>query len=119
MDAMGIHAAIVAGGQGTRAFGLTGGRLPKALLPVAGVPIIVRQMRVLQREGVTNVSVLAGHLGEQLQHVLSPEAEVLGLSLRVIIEPTPLGTAGCLTILNSTAHDWLIVYGDMLFDIAL
>ena len=70
----GMHAAIVAGGLGTRAAGMTGDRIPKALLPVAGVPIIVRQMRVLRREGVTQVSVLAGHLGDQLQQALAPEA---------------------------------------------
>jgi mannose-1-phosphate guanylyltransferase/phosphomannomutase len=114
-----MHAAIVAGGLGTRAAGMTGDRLPKALLPVSGVPIIFRQMRVLQREGVTKVSVLAGHLGDQLQLALAPEAAALGVTLRIIIEPTALGTAGCLTALESSTEETLIVYGDMLFDIAL
>jgi mannose-1-phosphate guanylyltransferase / phosphomannomutase len=114
-----MHAAIVAGGRGTRASRLTGDLIPKALLPVAGIPIIIRQMRVLRREGVTHVSVLGGHLGEQLEQVLIPEAATLGLSLKVIVEPTPLGTAGCLSALDRSTHDWLIVYGDMLFDIAL
>ena len=58
-----MQAAIVAGGMGTRAAGMTADRIPKALLPVGGVPIIFRQMRVLRREGVTRISVLAGHLG--------------------------------------------------------
>ena len=31
-----MHAAIVAGGLGTRAAGMTADRIPKALLPVAG-----------------------------------------------------------------------------------
>ena len=114
-----MHAAIVAGGLGTRAAGMTGDRIPKALLPVAGVPIIFRQMRVLRREGVAQLSVLAGHLGHQLQQALEPEALALGLELRIIIEPAPLGTAGCLTALDPAAGDWLIVYGDILFDIAL
>lgn len=113
-----MHAAIVAGGFGTRAIPMTGGSIPKAVLPVGGVPIIFRQLRVLRREGVTRVSVLAGHLGEQLQPALETEAAALGLSLRIIVEPTPLGTAGCLTALDPT-EDTLIVYGDMLFDIAL
>src|SRR5256885_1841205 len=92
-----MHAAIIAGGLGTRAAGMTDGRIPKALLPVADVPIIFRQMRVLRREGVTRVSVLAGHLGDQLQRALAPEAAALDLVLRIVVEPTPLGTAGCLT----------------------
>jgi histidinol-phosphate phosphatase family protein len=114
-----MQAAIVAGGLGTRAAGMTGGRIPKALLPVAGIPIIFRQMRVLRREGVTQVCVLAGHLGDGLQAALEPEAAVLGLELRIIIESTPLGTAGCLASLDPGMQETLIVYGDMLFDIGL
>lgn len=114
-----MHAAIVAGGLGSRAAEMTGDRIPKALLPVGGIPIIFRQMRVLRREGVTGVSVLAGHLGDRLQPVLAPEAAALSLSLRIIVEPTPLGTAGCLTVLEQVTEATLIVYGDMLFDVAL
>jgi mannose-1-phosphate guanylyltransferase/phosphomannomutase len=114
-----MHAVIIAGGLGTRAASLTGDRIPKALLPVAGVPIIVRQMRVLRREGVTRLSVLAGHLGDHLRPALEPEAAALGLELRIIVEPKPLGTAGCLTALDPGAPETLIVYGDMLFDVAL
>ena len=112
-----MHAAIVAGGFGTRAAGMTADRIPKALLPVDGVPIIFRQMRVLRREGVTRVTVLAGHLGNQLQAVRARSRSTrIGL---LIIEATPLGTAGCLSVLNPTTEDTLIVYGDMLFDVAL
>jgi histidinol-phosphate phosphatase family protein len=114
-----IHAAIVAGGWGTRAAGMTGDRFPKALLPVGGIPIIIRQIRVLRREGVTQVSLLAGHLGYQLRQALEPEALALGLQLRIIIEQAPLGTAGCLAALEAAAGETLIVYGDILFDIAV
>src|SRR5579863_9918044 len=96
-----MHAAIVAGGLGSRAAAMTGDRIPKALLPAAGVPIIFRQMRVLRREGVTRLSVLAGHLGEQLARALEAEAARLDLLLRVIVEAEPLGTAGCLTALGT------------------
>ena len=118
-DQTNMHAAIVAGGLGTRAAEMTGDRIPKALLPVGGIPIIFRQMRVLRREGVTGVSVLAGHLGDQLQPALAREAAALGLTLRIIVEPTPLGTAGCLSALDHVMEATLIVYGDMLFDVAL
>jgi mannose-1-phosphate guanylyltransferase/phosphomannomutase len=114
-----MQAAIIAGGFGTRAAGMTGDRIPKALLPVGSVPIIFHQMRVLQREGVTQVSVLAGHLGHQLKTALEPEAGALGLDLRILIEPLPLGTAGCLAAFDPGTEDTLIVYGDMLFDVAL
>ncbi|MFO1248268.1 MAG: HAD-IIIA family hydrolase [Alphaproteobacteria bacterium] len=112
------HAAIIAGGLGTRAHAMTGDAIPKALLPVAGTPILFRQLAVLAREGVTHVTVLAGHLGEQIEPALQAEAARLSLTASVIREAVPLGTAGCLTALNVTA-DMLIVYGDMLFDMDL
>ena len=114
-----MHAVIIAGGLGTRAHAMTGDRIPKALLPVAGIPIVFRQMRVLRREGVEDLTVLAGHLGEQLADPLGAEARTLGLRLDIRVEPEPLGTAGCLAGLTPAHDDVLLVYGDMLFDLAL
>ena len=114
-----MHAAIVAGGFGTRAVAMTGDRIPKALLPVGGVPIIFRQMRALRREGVRKITVLGGHHGDQLRAHLQPEAAALDVALDVIVEAEPLGTAGCLTALAPVGEETLIVYGDMLFNIAL
>jgi histidinol-phosphate phosphatase family protein len=114
-----MHAVIIAGGLGTRARVMTGDRIPKALLPVGGVPIVFRQMRVLRREGVERLTVLAGHLGAQLAAPLGEEARSLGLALDVRVEDTPLGTAGCLATLAPADGDALIVSGDMLFDLAL
>ncbi|WP_179040275.1 HAD-IIIA family hydrolase [Rhizobium leguminosarum] len=113
------EAIIIAGGLGTRARSMTGDAIPKALLPLDGVPIILRQIRVLAREGVQHVRVLGGHLGGQLEPALAPEAEKLGITIDVFVEKSPLGTAGCLTTLDTTSGDVLIVYGDMLFDIDL
>ncbi|WP_064695278.1 HAD-IIIA family hydrolase [Rhizobium aegyptiacum] len=113
------EAIIIAGGLGTRAHSMTGDVIPKALLPLAGVAIIVRQIRVLAREGIQRVRVLGGHLGSQLEPALGPEAEKLGVTIEVFVEKSPLGTAGCLTTLKTIADDVLIVYGDMLFDIDL
>ncbi|PDT36454.1 histidinol phosphate phosphatase [Rhizobium sp. M10] len=113
------EAIIIAGGLGTRARSMTGDAIPKALLPIDGVPIILRQIRVLAREGVRHVRVLGGHLGSQLEPALGPEAEKLGIAIEVFVETSPLGTAGCLTTLDTIADDVLIVYGDMLFDLDL
>src|SRR4051812_45299543 len=93
------HAIIIAGGLGTRAHGMTGDRIPKALLPVAGQPILVRQLEVLAREGVREVTILAGHLGDQL----TPAIAAAGITMpkvTVMVEREPLGTAGCLAVLK-------------------
>src|SRR5262245_32019210 len=114
-----MRAVIIAGGLGIRARGMTGVHFPKALLPIADVPIIFRQMRVLRREGVTHLTVLGGWLGEQLEATVAVEAETPGLAVDVLVEKEQLGTAGCLATLPPPTEDILLVYGDMLFDIAL
>lgn len=113
------HAIIIAGGLGTRAHGMTGDRIPKALLPVGGAPILFRQLDVLAREGVRHVTILAGHLGDQL----TPAIAAAGITMpkvTVMVEREPLGTAGCLSALSGQiTQNSLIVYGDMLFDMDL
>jgi histidinol-phosphate phosphatase family protein len=113
------HATIIAGGIGSRAHGMTGDRIPKALLAVAGVPILVRQLRILARENIQAVTVLAGHLGGQLEIALAEEVRNLPLTIEILVEREPLGTAGCLTTLKQVPDQTLIVYGDMLFDVDL
>ena len=114
-----MRAVIIAGGLGTRARAMTADRIPKALLPVAGIPIIFRQLRTLRREGICNVTVLAGHLGDRLVGPLAAETRALGLALDVLVENELLGTAGCLSALGAASQDTFLVYGDMLFDMAL
>jgi mannose-1-phosphate guanylyltransferase/phosphomannomutase len=114
-----MRAVIIAGGLGTRARTMTGDQIPKALLPVAGVPIIFRQLRTLRREGVTTITVLAGHLAGRLLGPLAEETRSLGLALDMLVENEPLGTAGCLSALGAASQDTLLINGDMLFDIAL
>ena len=68
--------------------------MPKALLPVAGEPIVFRQLHLLQRYGVKRVVVLAGHLADALREKIEPAAARLGLELHVLVESEPLGTCG-------------------------
>jgi histidinol-phosphate phosphatase family protein len=112
------HATIIAGGLGSRAHVMTGDLIPKALLPVAGRPILFRQLDVLGREGVKEVTILAGHLGNQLLPALEA-AGITAPKVEVVVESRPLGTAGCLTALKGLKQNSLIVYGDMLFDMDL
>lgn len=112
------HAIIIAGGVGSRAHVMTGDRIPKALLPVGGKPILFRQLEILARESVQEVTILAGHLGDQLSPAIAA-AGILAPRVRVVVEREPLGTAGCLSALKGLRQDSLIVYGDMLFDMDL
>jgi histidinol-phosphate phosphatase family protein len=98
-----VKAVIIAGGLGTRLRSVTGDTLPKALVPVAGVPIIHRQLRLLKRYGCTSVTATAGHLADVLANGCTDEAERLGLRLTFVSERMPLGTGGGLP----AAHEFL------------
>lgn len=56
---------LLCGGKGTRAYPETID-LPKALLPVAGLPVVERVMGIFARQGHRRFVLAAGHLGEQL-----------------------------------------------------
>ena len=57
---------MLAGGPRDAGRGLTGGTLPKALLPVAGRPFIDHKLAELARLGVERVVLLLGHGADQI-----------------------------------------------------
>ena len=111
-----MRAVILAGGKGTRLAALRPG-VPKPLVPVAGVPVLTRQLLALKKEGVTDVTLVTCHLAEQVEAAYGDGA-ALGVRLRYFREPEPLGTAGALPYLG-LADDFLLLSGDLVFDFDL
>ena len=58
--------AILAGGLATRMRPLTE-HVPKSLLTVDGEPFLAHQLRLLVEQGVQDVVICCGHLGEQIE----------------------------------------------------
>jgi mannose-1-phosphate guanylyltransferase/phosphomannomutase len=112
------QAVILAGGKGTR-LGALSATTPKALIELAGVPLIVRQFEVLKRYGVSRVLILSGYLGDELAAALG-DGSRYGLSIQYLKEPSPLGTAGALKSAEALLdRDFYVVYGDIIFDMDL
>lgn len=91
---MDVQAVILAGGKGTRLRPITAD-LPKPLVPVANRPLVVHQLRHLASRDVRDVTLALGYNADRFRFV-EEEAERLGIRLRVIVEPAPLGTGGAL-----------------------
>jgi NDP-sugar pyrophosphorylase family protein len=109
-----MQCVILAGGLATRMRPLTE-TIPKALIPVAGVPFIDHQLAWLAGHGVTSVVLSIGYRGDMLaDHV--GDGRRFGLAVRVVDEGTVLrGTAGALRLaLDRGALDpaFLVTYGD-------
>ncbi len=86
-----IPAVVMAAGLGTRLRPLTE-RYAKAVLPVDGKPVIARLLRDLATAGCPRVTVVTGHLGEQVRRLLG-DGSGFGVSLRYVRQPAPDGSA--------------------------
>lgn len=89
-----VQAVILAGGKGTRLRPVTT-ELPKPLVPVANRPLIEHQLRHLAASGVRDVTLALGYHAGAFQGV-EREGAALGLNVRIVTEPAPLGTGGAL-----------------------
>ncbi|HYZ18605.1 MAG TPA: nucleotidyltransferase family protein [Gaiellaceae bacterium] len=86
-----MHDAVVmAAGEGRRLRPLTE-HWPKPVLPIDGRPVIVTLLHDLADAGVERVTVVTGHLAEQVE-ALAAGAEPR-LELQFVRQPEPLGSA--------------------------
>ena len=81
----------MAAGLGTRLRPLTE-RYAKAVLPVDGRPVVAQLLRDLAAAGCPRVTVVIGHLGEQVQRLLG-DGSAFGVALRYARQPQPDGSA--------------------------
>lgn len=114
---MTLHAVILAGGRGTRLAPLTD-RTPKPLLPVAGLPVVVHQLKTLAALGVSRVLLTTSYRAQQFRNVLGTGG-ACGLELDYCHEDAPLGTGGALAaavdrLAPATGDVLLILNGDQL-----
>src|SRR5215470_7155250 len=85
-----VQAVILAGGLGTRLWPLTKA-IPKPMVLVCGAPYLEHQLRLLARQSITDVLLLTGYLGSQIEEYFGDGASV-GLHIHYSRELEPLGT---------------------------
>ncbi len=107
-----LPVAILAGGLATRLRPITTS-IPKALVEVAGEPFIVHQLRYLKAQGITEIVLCTGYLGEMIEAVIKDGA---AFGLKVTYSPDGeklLGTGGALRqALPLLGEEFFILYGD-------
>jgi UTP--glucose-1-phosphate uridylyltransferase len=89
-------ALIPCGGKGTRMSGLTGG-IAKELLPIAGVPLVLRVMEECAASGIDEVMIVSAPGKSDLEDVVTAAAGTTGMPRRVEVrvqrEPRGLADA--------------------------
>ncbi len=106
-----MQAVILAGGLGTRLWPLTK-EVPKPMVPVAGKPYLERQLQLLAVQGIRDIVLLTGYLGEQIEQYFA-DGSGLGLSVRYSRERQSVGTGGALRDARALLDEnFLVIYGD-------
>lgn len=113
-----MQAVIMAGGKGTRLIALTKGEIPKPMVPIMGKPLLEWQIEQLKANGITDVTMVIGHLGDKIKAHFG-DGKAYGITLRYVEEKAPLGTAGAFYFLKELLQGpyFLLVFGDVFFDI--
>lgn len=107
-----IPVAILAGGLATRLRPLTE-TLPKSMLLINGEPFIAHQLRLLEAQGVTEVVLCTGFLGEQIERFVG-DGKQFGVRVRYSQDgEKPLGTAGAIRqAVPLLGESFFVLYGD-------
>jgi NDP-sugar pyrophosphorylase family protein len=114
-----MRAMILAAGLGTRLRPLTD-TIPKPLLPIAGRPLIVWNLLLLRRYGITAVIINLHHLGHLIEKALGDGSQ-FGMRISYSPEPILLGTGGGLKQAEPffDGRPFLVLNGDTLVDVDL
>jgi NDP-sugar pyrophosphorylase family protein len=107
-----LPVAILAGGLATRLGPLTE-TVPKSLIPIAGKPFIVHQLKLLQRSGIQHVILCVGHLGKMIEQAIG-DGDTFGMKIEYSYDgATLLGTAGAIrAALPRLGESFFVMYGD-------
>jgi len=105
---------IMAGGKGTRTASITADT-PKPMIPICGKPILEHQIDCLKKNGLTEIILVVGYLG---QHIIDyfNDGSRFGCRISYFTEVEPLGTAGALYKLENLSDDFVLLNGDVIFD---
>ncbi|MEA5446311.1 phosphocholine cytidylyltransferase family protein [Gammaproteobacteria bacterium AB-CW1] len=105
-----MKAIILAAGQGTRLRPYTNDR-PKCMVPLAGKPMLHRQLEVLRRGGVEEITLVGGYKADKL------EASDVSVVTNPRYDRTNMvATLFCAAEAMQPGEDLLISYGDIVFE---
>lgn len=109
---------IMAGGKGIRISSIRDD-IPKPMIDINGKPVLQHQIEFFKKNGYNDFIIVIGHLGNKIIDYFGNGSKY-NVNIKYFFEDTPLGTAGALKKIKSDlADDFLLVNGDIIFDIDL
>lgn len=112
-----MKVVLMAGGRGTRIAELFP-NIPKPLIPVAGMPILEREIRSLCAQGFKDIILTVGYLADKIIAYFGDGSQ-FGAKIDYFVEESPLGNAGALFRLREKIGDepFLLLNADAAFDV--
>jgi D,D-heptose 1,7-bisphosphate phosphatase len=110
-----MKVVIMAGGKGKRISSIASD-IPKPMIPVCGKPILEHQIDCLKKNGLTDVIISIEYLGQNIKDYFG-DGSRFGCSISYYAENEPLGTAGVLYKLENLTDYFILLNGDLIFDI--
>lgn len=107
---------IMAGGRGTRLRPHTE-HCPKPMLEVGGKPMLERIIEHAKADGFRNFFISLNYLGHMIEEYFG-DGSGWSVHIEYLKEKSPLGTAGCLSVMRQRpALPFIVTNGDVLTDI--
>jgi NDP-sugar pyrophosphorylase family protein len=114
-----MKAILLAGGKGTRLRPLTI-HTPKPIVPIFNRPFLHYQLDLLRHVPEIDQVVLSLNYQPRRVEEVFGDGSGTGLSIRYVVEPVPLGTAGAVRYAGESLHESVVVFnGDVLTEVDL
>jgi NDP-sugar pyrophosphorylase family protein len=114
-----MKAILLAGGKGTRLRPLTV-HTPKPIVPIFNRPFLYYQIDLLRQVPEIDEAILSLNYQPRRIEEIFGDGEGLGLKLRYVVEPMPLGTAGAVRYAGDSLTESVVVFnGDVLTQVDL
>ena len=110
-----MKVVIMAGGMGTRIASIKSD-VPKPMIEICGKPILQWQIENLKVYGLTDITLVIGHLGNIIKDYFKDGTD-FGVHISYFVEDHPLGTAGALFKMAELTEDFLLLCGDVMIDV--
>src|SRR5918996_2155436 len=114
-----MKAILLAGGKGTRLRPLTV-HTPKPIVPILNRPFLYYQIDLLRQVPEVDEIILSlNYQPRRIEEILG-EGEGLGVRVRYVVEPMPLGTGGAIRYAGDQLTESVVVFnGDVLTQVDL
>jgi NDP-sugar pyrophosphorylase family protein len=114
-----MKAILLAGGKGTRLRPMTV-HTPKPIVPILNRPFLYYQIDLLKQiPEIDEVILSLNYQPRRIEEIFGDGSD-LGLKIRYVVEPAPLGTAGAIKYAGDNLTESVVVFnGDVLTQIDL